>query len=135
MYALITPPTVICSQKLAELCIQRLPSSARPGYIWQPEQHPELASSGCQNSSQNCPVLAARTAARAAVLARTVLSNWQHSSGRTRQFWQKIPQPEHLNWLCKSIRPVTRTKFWQCRYVSEIAPKTIQRASKIISTW
>jgi len=34
---------------------------------------PEQPISGSQNSSQNCPVLAARTAARAAVLARTVL--------------------------------------------------------------
>jgi len=62
---------------------------------------PEQALSGSQNSSQNWPVLAARTGARTAQFwqpeqqpellfwPELCCQNWQHSSGRTRQFWQK----------------------------------------------
>jgi len=89
MCAHITPNILKCDQNLAEPCkkictvlpdlaesgcrnsSQKLPDLAartdpRSAQFWQPEQ----ASSGIQNR----PVLGARTAAKAVVLARTVLS-------------------------------------------------------------
>ena len=75
---------------------------------------PELAETGSQNCSQNWAVLVARTgartaqfwqpetAARAAVLARTVLSKLAAQFSRTRHFRQ-IPQPELPQWLCICI--------------------------------
>jgi len=62
---------------------------------------PELAKTGSQKSNQNWAVLAARTGARTAQFwqpeqqpallfwPELCCQNWQHSSERSRQFWQQ----------------------------------------------